>query len=682
MMQGVKVFFRSARLRDVLLATATAVAALYFLALYVLPPWRYYNIFYLTNFDYGILFQSSHLLSRLMEPIMTVRGLHVWADNQDYFQWLFAPLHHLRGAHYWLLFAHSFGIYACGVFCLRYLRPQGKFVALAAAVAVWASPLLRNTNLDLFHTEAYSTICLLGVFWAAKRGRPVWFYLCAALALSCKEDVALTVGLFAVLAFVERRRFTLKPRHFGVLLALAVLVFFVNLKVVLPYFKARTCLWLDPGLNIENMPAAPAAPWFKEFFERWYQWSFMKETFLRPQVGLYAALLLWPMLLFVRRWSWLALLPAAGVFVNVVSKSNYLVEAQFHYDSCTMAAVIIVVIEGLAACRYKRIMATILLALMITANYVSPRVRTPLHGVFRSDCNAFVVRPEVRFLEKLNRALPEDTVISADYVSLCYLLPGHPEVYMFENPFKRSYFGLYDVCEDFAVKPEVDLILVHRSQRLDDWKIDLIPDSFVSIAVRDLPFRVWANQRFLGSPRSAGFRDMVDRIVRAEDHMIASCSGQPNLLRNGGFEDVEEGGPRYWRIEEWRGPETKCWYEADGSWACEGRYSARMLHEGPADSRWVQNVEVKPRTHYLLSGWVKTRGVGADGAGVFLQIDGTKIRTEAVQSNQGWRFLTADGVTARKQREVKVQCRMGDYGRPNSGEVWFDDVRLREVPEP
>jgi len=64
---------------------------------------------------------------------MTVRGVHAWADNQDYFQAVFAPLHHLPHAQYWLLGAHSLGIYACGALCFFILRRRSWFAALAVA---------------------------------------------------------------------------------------------------------------------------------------------------------------------------------------------------------------------------------------------------------------------------------------------------------------------------------------------------------------------------------------------------------------------------------------------------------------------------------------------------------------------------------------------------------------------
>ena len=95
----------------------------YFLLLYVVPPIRFYNIFWLQNFDYGILYNSSQMLAHLQAPFVTTRGTHSWADNQDYFQVLLGIFHHLPYPHYSLLVSHALAIFACGVFIASALLP-------------------------------------------------------------------------------------------------------------------------------------------------------------------------------------------------------------------------------------------------------------------------------------------------------------------------------------------------------------------------------------------------------------------------------------------------------------------------------------------------------------------------------------------------------------------------------
>ena len=117
-----------------------ALVASYFLVLYVLPALGAYARFGLENFDFGMVFQSSYLLSRGEEPLMTCRGVHAWADNQDYLQLLFAPFHWLPRAQQTLLAFHSLAAFAPGLVCLIYLWRRGTAVALGTAVLAWSSP--------------------------------------------------------------------------------------------------------------------------------------------------------------------------------------------------------------------------------------------------------------------------------------------------------------------------------------------------------------------------------------------------------------------------------------------------------------------------------------------------------------------------------------------------------------
>lgn len=302
--------------------------AAYFLLLFVLPPLRFYKLFWLQNFDYGILYDSSQKLANLQAPFVTTRGTHSWADNQDYFQILFAPLHHLPYPHYSLLTLHALAIFACGVFCFLYLRRQG-FVALLPPVVVWTSPYLVNMSLDLFHTEAFATILLLLMFYGAARGRPGCFGLGAVLALACKEDVAITVGAFMALALLRPALLRLERRYYVAGLLAACLVFVVNQGIVLPHYKLVTCRWLDADMSPQNIRAGPISPWFADIWGGLLSPSYYRVRFLQPEVLKYLGLLLWPVVPFVHSTFPMTLLPFAGALINLLG-SGYLIQSAYH----------------------------------------------------------------------------------------------------------------------------------------------------------------------------------------------------------------------------------------------------------------------------------------------------------------------------------------------------------------
>ncbi len=495
----------------VVFRSALVAAGVYFLLLYVLPPFREYASFRLVNFDFGMVYQSTYLLSELRELFMTCRGVHAWADNQDYLQVLVAPFHHLPGPHYWVLGVHSIGIWACGVFCLAWLWKQDRVAALCVAVAVWSSPFLLNMNADLVHTESFATLLILLLYAAAKRGRTGLFYVFLLGAFACKEDVALTLGLLLVLALVERRRFELAPRHLALGAALVVVLFFVNLKLILPYYKVQTCLWLNPGMDPAAINDAPAAAAFGDVLANWYKPWFIRERFLRLDVALYALKLMWPVLLFARRWSWFFLAPAAGMFVNIAADSDYLIEGYHHYDFATFAGVIVFVLEGLSRTPNRRAAAGVLMVVTLGVALATEKMRVPLFAPLTPGFYALEKDERVVFLERLAAALPEDAIISADGTSMNYLLEDHPNVYMFKNPFEPAYFGLYGQCTTFARRPAVDIVVIRadKESRRERARA-LLPPEFVEVEPARGPFFVWLSPEFAASPRFDAARRVLE----------------------------------------------------------------------------------------------------------------------------------------------------------------------------
>ena len=485
----------------------------FFALLYALGPLGEYAGFRLANFDFGMVFQSSDLLSRGEELFMSCRGVHAWADNQDYLQLVFAPFHWLAHPHRALLLVHALAAFAPGLFCLLYLWKRDRWTALGVAVLAWASPFMINMNMDLLHIETLTTVVLLGLYAAARRGGAGLFWAALLLALAAKEDVALSTGLLMVLFFLEHRRFPLDRRHFAAGLAVSVVVFFVNLKLVLPHYKVETCLWLNPAADVAAMDSVPAALAYKEVLASWYKPGFLAGMFLRREVLLYVLSVIWPMLFFLRRPTWLWLGPAAGVFVNVVSSSDHLISGYYHYDFCTFAAVLIVVLEGFLSpgSRHGRATGLCLAAVALGVNLISP-MRTSLAEPFTAGFYDLTPTPEVALLEELDALLDADTSISADQTTLCYLLEGRSEVYQFKNPFETHLFGLYDQCVSFAEPPSIDLVLLKREMERRLAVLEgIVPADYVRLDDGSGPFLCWLSPEFAAGPLAPGIARLLLR---------------------------------------------------------------------------------------------------------------------------------------------------------------------------
>lgn len=155
---------------------------------------------------------------------------------------------------------------------------------------------------------------------------------------------------------------------------------------------------------------------------------------------------------------------------------------------------------------------------------------------------------------------------------------------------------------------------------------------------------------------------------------------QPELVKNGGFEKIWGKIPQEWRLEVWQEPGALCTYEVTAREIKEGRRSAFISHSNLADSRYVQEADVKAGGNYLLSGWIKTVGVQKRGEGAFLEAEGTPLRTEPIFGTNGWQYVEASGKIPAGKKRVKILCRLGNYGAINLGSAYFDGISLKEAP--
>jgi uncharacterized membrane protein len=463
--------------------TLAILESLYFSLLYAVPPLKYYNLFYLWNFDYGNPYHATYLLSRFKSPYLLTRGVHLWADHQKYFSVLLAPLHYFPAPHYALLITHSLAIWACGFFCMAFWR-RIKTLSLLIPLVVWLSPFMVNMNLDLYHEEAFATIFLLLTFLSAWEGWRKGFYLFLILAISCKEDVAITAGLFMLLALVRPQLFRLSHREFTAGLLLCAFLFLVNEKIVLPYYKLKTCEWLDHGFSAHLVSSSPTAPWFSSIYEDLFKPPFLRQHIFNRDVARYLLLLFWPTFLFLRSSFPFCLLPLPGALINVLGGA-YLIQGYWHYDHSSFAAVLIAVLIGLDKARWKKSLSLILAIIMLGINLKRPSIRTRVTEPFTRSFWQIKKVPQVRFLEDLRKRLPWDVVISADYISLNYLLEGHEHVYMFRNPFGREYFGIYGLCEDPTSLPKPDLVLLRAGYHVDAQTQALLKESYEHNRIHD-----------------------------------------------------------------------------------------------------------------------------------------------------------------------------------------------------
>jgi len=105
------------------------------------------------------------------------------------------------------------------------------------------------------------------------------------------------------------------------------------------------------------------------------------------------------------------------------------------------------------------------------------------------------------------------------------------------------------------------------------------------------------------------------------------------------------------------------------------------------DVSFTQTVQVKPKTKYLLSGWVKYEKVTVEEKGPYgkigvnLCIAGTWDHSSPLlEGSSDWKYLTL--VFDSGDRSVLgVSARLGYYSNTTTGTAWFTDMCLVELPD-
>lgn len=438
----------------------------FFLAAYFYVSVRAYLTNGLQNFDFGILYQAASLFAHGKPLFLSVRGVHTFADNQDYIQLFWAPLTLLPYPQIWMILFHSILMTLPGLMIMSILGSKHRIAGILLALCYWLHPAMLNMNQETIHSEAYAMPLLLAIFWSYLKKSHIWFFVFLTLAMAIKEDMPLTC-FFLVLCFLflSRKESASVKKVYAVAAVFCLAFFSFNFFVINPHFKQLTCQWQGVE-NFSGNPLQPVAPVAEGLFTAKNPVLYILESFLRIEFLGYLVMLLAPLLLLPRKhWFFaLALIPFLSIIAS--TRNNYHIQMLYHYDYATVAVLIIC---WLTAClehppiRYLKTRLLIFLAFLIFLPVASlVQMRTPYHYLVASHFWQNKKNIEAEFLEKLNQLAPANISFSADYLSLNYLLDkGRDSVFMWMNPFKSSYFGIYGVCEKSPTK-EVDMVVLKK----------------------------------------------------------------------------------------------------------------------------------------------------------------------------------------------------------------------------
>ncbi len=152
-----------------------------------------------------------------------------------------------------------------------------------------------------------------------------------------------------------------------------------------------------------------------------------------------------------------------------------------------------------------------------------------------------------------------------------------------------------------------------------------------------------------------------------------------NLILNPGFEEVDGNSPHFWVSGSWAG---KGIFSVEDGTGIGGSRCVCIVNETPDDSRFKQQIQVKPSTYYKLSCWMKAENAGQDNKGANLSIEGLLDTTRDIRGTSAdWEYAELYGVTGSKQQTLIVTLGLGGYSSINTGKAWFDNVAVEELKE-
>jgi putative membrane-bound dehydrogenase-like protein len=169
--------------------------------------------------------------------------------------------------------------------------------------------------------------------------------------------------------------------------------------------------------------------------------------------------------------------------------------------------------------------------------------------------------------------------------------------------------------------------------------------------------------------------------------MLAAVTGpQPepaNLLPNASFEQMTGGTPTGWSSRTDAGSADFGAARGEGR---NGSVAVKITSVAGGDASWYgPTVELKPNTRYQIGAWLRTRGIDrGTGRGAQISVSGlppAATRTNPVANTSDWTYQERTFTTPSAATGA-LHLTLGGGGS-STGEVWVDDVVLRELgPEP
>lgn len=428
------------------------IAAALFFGVYAYLTVRQYRRFHVTAFDFAIFDQGLWLLGALETPLVTVRGLHLFADHSSYVLVPLAFVYRLWPKAEALIVLTVALLALGGPLSFWVSRRAGASRLLASVVGLGylLTPAVAWNARDGFHPEIVVLPLVIAAFGLLLRDRDGWAIAAVLVALTAKEDVALLVVPFGLWAAWQ-----LGKRRTGlVIAALGLGAMALNFFVLLPHFSPTgDLLYSDRYAALGEGPVAVA-------FGLLTRPGVLLAAIADPwRIGYVAAVVLpMPLSLLAPR---ALLIAVPTILANILSAHVYQYDIRYHYTLYIVAAVVIAAAVGASRTTgrsedaVRRVVGLSLVAALCFQLTIAPN---PL-GLSRRWA---VENAEDAGIEAALGMIPNDAVVSA-WTTFVPHLSHRETVYVFPNPWRRHNYGPPDaempdprVVEWVMVRTDVD----------------------------------------------------------------------------------------------------------------------------------------------------------------------------------------------------------------------------------
>jgi len=380
-------------------------------------------------FDLGIFDQGVWLLSQFREPFVTINGRNLFGDHTSLILLPFAAVYWVLPTAKTLLFAQAaaLGAGAIPTFLLARRLLRNELLAAGLGLAYLLQPVLSWTNMEHFHPDVFEVPLVLFAFWFVVERRWLGYFVCVGLLLLVKEDVGLlTLGLGAYVAWKHDRRIGL------ITCAASVAWLAAAFWVIIPAFNPGGTVYTGripfggPSGFLRKAVSEPGEVLdYLLIKERaWYVWQ------LFAPLGLVAVVAA-PVLVAL----------AGPLALNLISSFPYQYDIRYHYSTLILPVLVAATVFAVSSDRLRsRRGASVGIVLAASVFGAHLWGATPL-----GRDEPFVAARGSETVASFRRAqqlLPDGAIVSA-YYGWVPQISHRPEIYMFPNPFKASYWGAF-----------------------------------------------------------------------------------------------------------------------------------------------------------------------------------------------------------------------------------------------